>query len=252
MPTTKHIKISDAAKTELRNARISGNRLDLPPNLKNYAELKKIFAEIGVVWHKKDKTHYLGENSQEQINFILEGGKLVDEKKTLQAFFTPHSLAEKVVEIADVKDKTVLEPSCGEGSLFFECIKQKCDSVYGVEIESKFISVLQAKIKLLPKNKIYTIFNQDFLKFPPENARFDRVVMNPPFDRNLWIRHIEHSWKFLKENGKLVSICPNSPQNSALKKFLAGKNHEIIEVDKQAFKESGTLVSTMILVVNKY
>src|SRR3546814_17210511 len=41
---------------------------------------------------------------------------------------------------------------------------------------------------------------------PETTGLFDRIVMNPPFDRLRDIDHVVHALKFLKPNGRLVPI----------------------------------------------
>jgi predicted RNA methylase len=241
----KYIKITDSAKEELRNASINGNILTLNGQVKNYAELKKIFGEIGVVWKKKEKHHILEPGAKEQIDFILNGGKIVDEKKTLQAFYTPLELVERVVELADVEEKLCLEPSCGDGRIIDAMNNAGAHYVVGIEIEPKSLT------KKYPFSQVEVLF-EDFLKIKTLDFKpFDRIVMNPPYDKNTWVRHISHAWDFLGNNGKLVAICPNAESNKQLQKFLEDKRYEVTPIEAGAFKESGTNIATMILEVWK-
>jgi predicted RNA methylase len=246
---TKNIKISDSAKEELRAATITDTRLDLVGQVKNYAELKKIFQAIGVVWNKKDKTHYFEGDARETIDFILNGGQIVDKKRTLQAFYTPPELAAQVVELAEVSGMRVLEPSCGEGALVKECFAQGAKFVTGVEINSElkdfWVDFLNG-FSTTTEVRVGVDFLQEEI-----NIVYDRVVMNPPFDKNLWVKHIQHAWKFLREDGRLVAICPNAEHNKFFQKFIADKVYEIHPVEAGAFKESGTNIATMIVVINK-
>jgi hypothetical protein len=45
-----------------------------------------------------------------------------------------------------------------------------------------------------------------------ELGKFDRVVMNPPFDHGADIKHVEHARKFLKPGGRLVAVVANGPR----------------------------------------
>lgn len=247
---TKYIKVSEEAKDDLRAATIQNGRLDLAGQCKKYSELKKLFSEIGVVWNKKDKTHYLDSGAEEQIDFILNGGQIVDEKKTLQAFFTPESLAKRVVEIADVNNRDVLEPSAGEGALVKECIKQGAKYIKCEEINPKFADKLDG-LAINTNTQMTIVSGFDFLNSKP-NKYFERVVMNPPYDNNTWVKHIEHAWKHLAKNGKLVAVCPNARQNNLFLKFIKDKNYCIYDVESGAFKSEGTNVNVMILEVNNY
>ncbi len=241
---TVNIKISDSAKRELGNATIVGNKLHFAGQIKNYAELKKLFPTIGITWNKKDKCHYLGEDSVNQIQYILGGGQVVDEKKTRQFYGTPPDLAAKVVGLAEIKgtDK-ILEPSAGKGSLVKEILIYTED----IDIIEIDVSDFNYCVNTFKINKGY---NQDFLNFE-KDISYDKIIMNPPFTRNTWINHIEHAWNFLKSGGKLVAICPNATHNTKYQKFIESKKYKITELESGLFKDEGTNISTMILEVWK-
>lgn len=240
----KNIKISDSAKVELGNARIEGDKLHLDGQVKNYAELKKIFSQINVVWNKKEKVHYLGEGAQEQINHILNGGQIVDEKKTFQAFFTPSKLAAEVVGMAEVNGKICLEPSAGIGALADELkVQGAARETVLVELNPEFVKQLE--------EKGYHVYEGNFLEKQFPSDAFDRVVMNPPFDKNTWVKHIEHAWNFIKDGGRLVAVCPSAKHNKFFQRFVEGKDYSIKEVPAGEFSESGTQIATMIVSINK-
>lgn len=245
---TKFIKVSEEAKQDLRNANITENRLDLVGQCKKYAELKKLFSEIGVVWNKKDKTHYLQEGAYDQIQFILNGGQIVDDKRTYQAFFTPANLAARVVELANVNGMDCLEPSCGCGNLVKEMIVQGAKNVSGIELNGELERDLQ---KLSYPNFKYSI-PSDFLNMVSgEWSQFDRIVMNPPFSNNQDIRHVEHALNFLSDGGRLVAIMSGNTQRDSFKKLLCDKKYRIENVPEGAFRESGTMVKVIILIIDK-
>jgi 16S rRNA G1207 methylase RsmC len=56
----------------------------------------------------------------------------------------------------------------------------------------------------------------DFLDLTPAHiGKFDVVVMNPPFENAVDVRHIQHARGFLKPNGVLVAICARGPRQIA-------------------------------------
>lgn len=242
----KYFKISDAAKDELRDAKIEGNKLYFSSSVKNYAEMKKLMPHLGIEWSKKDKVHYIAPDTLDKIAELLSGARITDEKKTFQAFFTPPDLAQRVVDMADVSNQIVLEPSCGVGNLLVEIRNFGAANIKAVEIKGEFAEEA--------RSKGFVVANMDFLNLSPNDdivGYVDRIVMNSPYDRNTWVRHLEHAWKFLKEGGKMVAICPAAKQNKAFQKFAADKRYEITPVEAGAFKSSGTNIATMILEIWK-
>lgn len=251
----KHIHITDGAKEELRRATINGDKLNFQGQLKNYAELKKLFIPLGITWHKGEKQHYIEGSTPQKIQEILGGAQIVDEKKTLQSFYTPLNLVAKIVQLAGVNGKYCLEPSCGDGRILKEILVQG-GSAYGQDINKNadLSGIEYPKLICLAKEKkkvLNFVLGEDFLKYTSDEAHFDRVIMNPPYDKNTWIKHIEHAWKFLKDGGRLVAICPNAQHNRFFQKFIKGKDYSIEEIEAGAFAESGTQIATMIVVINK-
>src|SRR5205085_10643498 len=88
----------------------------------------------------------------------------------------------------------------------------------------------------------------DFLGQTPEGlGTFDRIVMNPPFDRGADIEHVEHARRFLKPGGRLVAVVTNGPrQRDRLGPIAA----EWIDLPDGTFKEQGTAVRTAIVLVD--
>ena len=241
----KYVRITDKAKEELAKAKIIGNRLEFDGVLKNYSEIKKVFDYIGVNWSKKEKIHFVSENTAERIAEIVGGGKIVDEKKTRSAFYTPVELAKRVVKMAEIKglDK-VLEPSAGSGRLVAEIMKYT-NNIEIVEIDA---DTFQECIKSYNCRG----WNMDFLDFTNVATNsYDKIIMNSPYDRDIWTKHLAHAWKFLKSGGKMVAICPNNESNKKYQEFIEGKRHKVTPVDAGAFKESGTNIATMIVEIWK-
>lgn len=242
------IKLDDDVQKVLNNSEITGKSLVLPEGLERslYVKVNKVIQDAGGKWNRAAKAHVFQEEPA-KIFSIIKNGEYIDEKKAFQAFFTPPELAKYLVDLANPKDCNVLEPSAGEGSLVDEILKQSPKAVLAVELNEKSFKKLEEKYN---KNSIVSFLEGDFLNIPIANTSCtDKVIMNPPFDNNTWVKHISHAYKHLKNGGTLYSICPNSPTNKHLLKFLEGKNYKIEQIKKGAFQASGTMISTMILIV---
>jgi predicted RNA methylase len=131
----------------------------------------------------------------------------IDEK-----FFTPPGLAERVVREADVKGYRVLEPSAGHGSLVKECLEQGAIHVDMIEKDSGNRDVLAAITGA-------TLLNcREFAGFDTVE-RYDRIVMNPPFSRD--IAHVMKAYSLLAPGGRLVAILPVLRKNRLHRKRTA-------------------------------
>lgn len=239
----------------LKRSTITGNVLVLPPGQLDrslYEAVNKVLVNAGGKW-KRGTGHVFPSCPKAKLGLALETSVSVDEKKKFQAFYTPAALAARVVELAGVNGKDVLEPSAGEGALVRECIAQGAGSLTAVEINPEAVVCLRSL-------RVRTLVTGDFLtvgRFREDSAfdKFDRIVMNPPFAKGQDIKHVLHALKFLKPGGRLVAIM--SPMVTASAKFSAGVlaagcyPARWEKVPEGTFKESGTNIRTVIATIDK-
>ncbi len=97
--------------------------------------------------------------------------------------------------------------------------------------------------------------NNDFMEYV--GSGFDRIIANPPFSKNQDIDHIMKMYDCLGEGGRLVSIASTHWQISENKKetefraWLKKLKADVREIEAGAFKESGTTVKTVMIILNK-
>ena len=239
-------RLTPEIESVLRTARIEGNKLYLTGQLdrKTYQDVAKFIELCGGKWSKKDKAHVFVSDPNKLL-FAIEEGVAIDEQKKFQSFFTPVEVAKRVVELADVQNCLVLEPSAGHGALIDQILTYDGVQIEAVELNEEFTKHLDDKYGM----KI-GLLCADFLEVQPD-AAYDRICMNPPFNKSQWISHIEHAYKFLKSGGKLVSVTPNSLSNKKFQDFVLGKPWESEDVPAGAFSESGTKIETKIVSIWK-
>ena len=162
-------------------------------------------------------------------------------QKLRGAYYTPLTLAEKIVEYFkdDNSIKSVLEPSCGDGVFFDAIINQslisKFATVEGIEIEKDEAAKLKER---LLKYKNINIQNSDFFDFYKENStskKYDLILGNPPYIRyqylkesqrvemseiltsqkmksnkliNTWVAFVVACVNLLSDNGKIAFVIP--------------------------------------------
>jgi hypothetical protein len=122
--------------------------------------------------------------------------------RKIDGFFpTPHELAEKMVKMADIKENDqILEPSAGHGS-----IAEKIRELYP-DNKLSVIEINYTLSKILDL-KGFKPIRSDFLE---HTERYDRILMNPPFEKFQDIRHVLHAYNLLNPSGILVSIMGES------------------------------------------
>ena len=99
--------------------------------------------------------------SPEQKSAIIEeynswtnkqyGSKTLEERKKLDAIFTPPELIIPMIEKFDsIENKTILDPTCGTGNLLVACILAGANPkmIYGNELDEEFLKL--AKERLIP------------------------------------------------------------------------------------------------------
>lgn len=267
----KEIKrLTEFGKECLQVARIEWNRMTLTRQMgrKDYTELMKVIELLWWKWNRKEKCHIFDtENLQEAIDEVCDTMEVVDIKVLYQQYYTPSELAKRLVEIADIqKTDDVLEPSAWQGAIVKEILKKNYDWIVLIEIDVDNIKTLKEEFNCyewikddcdwqgtLSKDKSMNIFQWDFLDNRLNENQFQKIVMNPPFTKSQDVKHILKAYKNLCEWWRLVSIASSSIQTREWKLYdeLRELNPEFIEIEDLAFKESGTMVNSVIVVINK-
>lgn len=226
--------------TSLGNAiKLSEDRLDR----KLYERVNKALTNAGGKWNRSAGAHLFPSDAAPKLAAMLGSGVSVDEKQRDQAFFTPPDLARQLVELADVRDYVVLEPSAGRGALVDACLSAGASRVDCFETNAEYVQELRAK-------GLKAVVNGDFLGFSPaKDCSYERIVMNPPFQKNQDIAHVKHALKWLAEYGTLVAIMFPNQSRKGFQEIIQSDDYstEIIEVERGAFKESGTSIATIIV-----
>jgi hypothetical protein len=246
-------KIAEA----LNKCTVKGDTPYLPPitdgPLENYQDVKKALLNAGAKY--KRNTFVFPSDAQPFID-RLTGGESVNIKKEFQFFATPKKLAERMVDLAELHEHdgrgfgSILEPSAGQGAIV-NAIHEATGytSVIGYELMPENRAILK-KIHAL------NIIGDDFLK-ADESSKYDRIIANPPFTKNQDIDHIRKMYAVLADGGVLVTISSVSWAYGSQKKQVlfrqwldeVGAYQE--KLPAGTFKESGTGVEAMLLVIKK-
>jgi hypothetical protein len=206
----------------------------------------------------------------------------LDSPKTTPAkrhgfFPTPDGAAEKALErvpLLQGKDEPllrVLEPSAGTGNLARRCVTRpvKPEGRHDWQVEraqkhnaehrfDNVVDCVEIQPELADALRRQRIFGKvtcaDFLSMQPDPANlYDRVVMNPPFDRERDIDHVVHALKFLKPDGLLVAIMSagtefrETKKSTAFRKLVSDLKGRMEELPAGSFAESGTNVNTVVV-----
>lgn len=206
--------------------------------------------QIGVYLEEHRETYHAPEPTEAQtkadaLRAALKTG--VQVVAAPQLFPTPADLAERMVELADIQPgMTVLEPSAGTGNILL-AIKNRFHgeiTLTAVELNMRLASILNTVI-----NAADHVRQGDFLEMNGDLGKFDRIVMNPPFEGAADIDHILHARRMLRPGGQIVAICAGGPRQEERLKPIADLWEPL---PPGTFKESGTNVNTVLLTVSYF
>lgn len=165
-------------------------------------------------------------------------------------FPTPLPVIELMVQEADIySSHTILDPSAGSGAIM-DAVQPLCLKVEGLEINHTLVAIL--------KGKGHIVAQHDFMDWNYMGENYDRVLMNPPFEKLQDIEHVMRAFALaLSPGGRLVSIMsPGAFFNTNSK--AQGFRHWIGELGacvhdlpENSFKESGTGVGSKMIVIDK-
>lgn len=242
------MKINNDVLTVLSNSEISGNTLKLTGQLdrKLYVKTNEVLEAAGGKWNRKAKAHIFPDDATEIIEQIILTGEIT-KPQDFGYFPTPEPIVEQLIGLANVKTgMSVLEPSAGQGNIAKEIAK-----ITNVDC----VELLPENVKKLDELELPgDVFVSNFLNLKPFQV-YDRIVMNPPFAKQDDIRHVTHALKFLKPNGKLVSVMSASvvfrtnKLTCEFRDLVLDRDGEIIPLPEGSFKQSGTGVNTVIVVI---
>lgn len=228
----------------------------LPPD-KNYPE----------GWYAKEypsrlkKAKSLGMESKEDADKLKAALKVYEEERltpeqekqrqlraeiakvktyNIEGFFpTPDELIDKMIDAAELFDDcSLLEPSAGIGSILdrvvargFNCRMDCVERQYSLENILKLKGYNSSCEDILETTKV-------------TGSKWDRILMNPPFENGQDVQHIKHCYDtFLKDGGILVAIASAGTMSNSTKKYLEfrewlSNKSATITNNGQAFKEA--------------
>lgn len=245
----KGVAISDLDITdELGLLVCQGNRMLLPSTqLRHYPAIKRMLEKVGGKY-RRGYFEFEHETDSATVLRRLQAGEDLNPIKDFQFFRSTPLVARRVCEVVNPsKGMKILEPSAGDGALA-DVLSSAGADVLCVELWDRNALVL--------RRKGYRVLEQDFLSLAPANVgRFAAVVANPPFAKNQDIAHVSHMLKFLEPGGVLSTVMSPSwlhgsrRAQQAFRQMLEQLDAEVTPIEAGAFKESGTGVSTVHVVV---
>jgi hypothetical protein len=250
---TKVLEVLSTLECEAHNARIT-TQLDR----KLYTAVNKVLEACGGKWNRKAQAHVFADIAQERIEAVLLSGE-VETSRDVGWFPTPPDVSRKLVEGYVHGNDRVLEPSAGDGALVSALMVHQPCLVYAIERDEHRRGGLESRFGHCSS---FTMLTQDqapildFMDYRGPVEPFDAVMMNPPFTRvgiGNHLDHVRHAHGMLRPEGILRAILPVSvrfrldKRHTAFREWAEEHDGTFEDLPDDAFRKSGTLVSTCIL-----
>ena len=178
------------------------------------------------------------------------------EMKVLEAkvpgfFPTPPNLIQNLLELADIQqNERVLEPSAGKGDIL-DAIKKSYSykELHAIEPHSTLREILTLKG--------HQLVGSDLLQYN-SGDRYDKIIMNPPFEDGQDVDHVRRAFTLLKPGGRVVAIMSEGPffrqfkKDKSFREFLQKMNALVSQPIKEAFTNAfnSTSVTVRIVAIN--
>jgi len=164
-------------------------------------------------------------------------------------FPTPPEVADHLVQFAEVGNgMRVLEPSAGTGCLIDGVLKH-CPQAHISYCELNCFLLDLLRLKYEGTDNVHFV-GRDFEEIDPEysHGRFDRIILNPPFERGQDVDHVLRAHRLLRPGGAVVGIVSEGPfaradqKAVAFREFLSRMGATTGKLPPGSFKSSGTSV----------
>jgi len=237
----------------IKEGRLENNIYYLPDiqlDRKEYLDLAKHLNFLGGKWKGGKIKGFVFDREINTIDELL--GNNIKVKKEIQLFETPEEIADELVKLANIKDSDkILEPSAGRGRII-----KAIQKVYNGIID--YCEINHINRDYLNKIENIKFITHDFLDMSSDSDfKYNKIIANPPFNKNQDIAHIFRMYDLLNVGGVLVSIASkhweycNNKKERYFREWLKNINAKIIPIESGKFKDSGTLIGMNIIIIKK-
>lgn len=253
----KAVEIEPEVAAVLDSATWDEGLLLLPPgqlDRKLYERVDRVLRALGGRWDRRARAHVFGWDAKAAFREALAAGQAVDNKRTMEQFFTPDHVANGLaMALALSNTDHVLEPSAGDGALV-RAVIGTAGIVTAVEKDGRLCDGPLFDLAAKPENHgRLDVYCADFMEWEPSGPPIDAVIMNPPFGQCADIAHVRRAFSMLRPGGRLVAIM--SPHWRFASDVMSREFREFVDsamgrwagLPPGSFRESGTGVSTGVL-----
>jgi phospholipid N-methyltransferase len=168
-------------------------------------------------------------------------------------FPTPPAVVDRMLEEAELAPgQKILEPSAGKGNI--------ADAIRDAEPGAD-LSVVEWSPGLneILKLKGHNVVGSDFLEHSAPAGGYDRILMNPPFEKRQDVEHVRRAYDLLAPGGRVVAIMSEGPFFGSdrtaedFRDWLDGSLATAVQLPAGSFysSENPTGVNTRLVVIDK-
>lgn len=220
------------------------------------ANRQKRLAQVAALRPRAKDADQRAQELQAARKGVKETGQRVQFVRSMHyvpGFFpTPPAIVERMIEAAELEGSMrILEPSCGKGNIAHR-LTSMGHPVYCVEVVPALAEYCRKDGLAVQCADFLGLTLHDF-SFAEGVGGFDRVMMNPPFEKRQDEAHIRHAFEFLRPGGILVAIC--TVMTAARMSGWVRERHGHVEtLPPGAFQNSErpTGVNTSLIVAHRF
>ena len=232
----------------IKQCSADGNILRLPKmelSREDYLAVKKAIEKNGGKW-KSGKTFgfvFADRDAADVIDSMVNG--------SADNFATPSDVADLMVAKLEIQPyEKILEPSAGNGALINAVRRLYND----ITVDCYELNPLNRKV--LEKMANVNVLGDDFTK-RLDDEEYDVIIATPPFSKNQDTIHLMKMWDNLRYGGRIACITSthwmfaNDTKSTEFREWIIGKCTFQHEFPNGIFKESGTDIATILLILEK-
>ena len=252
------MNVSQDVLSVLSQCQFNANNLVLPEQLDRamYTKTNKVIELAGGKWSRKAKAHVFPDNAEERIDLVILTASVDKPVDTFNFFPTTKKIIRMMLDAVSLRaGDNVLEPSCGDGRIILAASQEQTGiSLTGVELDAMRMDLLRRDQQIISTG--VDLVEADFLNWNPEK-KFDVILMNPPFLKSLDVHHVNHAISLLEDGGRLAAIMSagvtfrSTKLVESFRQRVKALGGDITPLEPGAFKESGTMVNTVMVTLTK-
>ncbi len=114
----------------------------------------------------------------------------------------------------NITDSAVIDLFCGTGSLGLEALSRGAKSVCFVDIDNNNLTQIRSFVKKTHSENQVSYINIDATKLCNAQTKFDLVLLDPPYTKNLVEKTLKSLLKYewLKPNSYIIIECEKSSE----------------------------------------